>query len=103
MSRKQAVATVRIDDARILATEWSFEEGAETGWHRHAMDYMVIPLSNGRLMVETAGGNRSEADLTLGVPYTRAAGVEHNVVNATPGRFAFLEIEFKGTGETSSG
>jgi len=37
----------------------------------------------------------STADLTAGDPYFRPAGVEHDVVNANPTDFAFIEIELK--------
>jgi hypothetical protein len=33
--------------------------------------------------------------LRHGVPYFRSAGVEHDVVNANDGEFAFIEIEIK--------
>ena len=34
-------------------------------------------------------------DLVTGKPYFREEGVEHNVVNASPGEFVFIEIEVK--------
>ena len=39
-----------------------------------------------------AGGSRI-ATLKRHVPYARQEGVEHNVVNANPFDFAFMEIE----------
>ena len=30
-----------------------------------------------------------------GVPYFRKEGVEHDVINATDGEYAFIEIELK--------
>ena len=33
--------------------------------------------------------------LTVGEPYFRPAGIEHDVINANPGAFAFIEIELK--------
>jgi len=47
MPRHQAVPTVQIDDDRVIVTEWRFAPGAETGWHRHAHDYVVVPMTNG--------------------------------------------------------
>lgn len=95
MSRPKAKPTVRIDDSRVLATEWAFAPDAETGWHRHSMDYMVIPLEDGVLHAEMPDGSVVEAILTKGVPYARPEGVEHNVINASAKDFSFLEIEFK--------
>ncbi|MBP5858433.1 cupin domain-containing protein [Marivibrio halodurans] len=93
-SRPQAESTLRIDTEETIATEWRFADGAETGWHRHALDYVVVPLGDGVLEIESADGT-SRAELTNGIPYFRKAGVEHNVVNASGREFAFLEIELK--------
>jgi hypothetical protein len=34
-------------------------------------------------------------ELVAGLPYFRSAGVEHDVRNANPFEFAFIEIELK--------
>ena len=73
--RPAARPTVQVDNERVIVTEWRFAPGAETGWHRHAHDYVVVPQSSGRLLLETAQGEQS-AELTAGVAYYRAAGVE---------------------------
>jgi hypothetical protein len=44
------------------------------------------------------GGERSRAELKQGVPYFRDAGVEHDVINANAGEFAFVEVELKPRG-----
>ena len=94
--RPQATPTVRIDDGRVKATEWAFEPGGETGWHRHEHDYVVVPLVSGRLMIEHPDGTTTTAELTQGIPYARKTGVEHNVVNEGPGEMRFLEVEITG-------
>lgn len=95
MNRPKAKPTVLIDNARTLATEWRFEPGAETGWHRHGMDYVVVPMTTGQLMLEEPGGATRTVDLTAGRPYARDVGVEHNVINASPHEFVFIEIELR--------
>jgi quercetin dioxygenase-like cupin family protein len=90
----RAVATVRIDNARVRVTEWRFAPGATTGFHRHEHDYVVVPLSTGRLASSGPAGE-SVAELVTGVPYFRAAGVEHDVRTVNAGEFAFVEIELK--------
>jgi quercetin dioxygenase-like cupin family protein len=94
--RAQAKATVRIDDGRVKATEWAFVPGAETGWHIHGYDYVIVPLTDGRLLLEEPGGGTRKAELTMGVPYARKAGVEHNVINDGDGALRFLEVEIVG-------
>ena len=91
---EQAIATVMIDDDRVRVTRFDFAPGAETGWHRHGHDYVVVPLTTGTLLLETPDGERT-ADLRVGQSYAREEGVEHNVINANDFDFAFIEIELK--------
>ncbi len=90
----QATAIVQIDNDRVAVTEWRFAPGAETGWHRHEYDYVVVPLMNGRLLLKAGDGDRV-SELVSGKSYFREAGVEHNVINAGDGAFAFIEIQMK--------
>jgi quercetin dioxygenase-like cupin family protein len=78
----------------VIVTEWRFQPGAETGWHRHEYDYVVVPLSTGRLELDD-GKTRRTAELFVGRSYYRPLGVEHNVINANDYEFTFIEIEFK--------
>ncbi|MBC7729511.1 MAG: cupin domain-containing protein [Microbacteriaceae bacterium] len=94
MTRPAATPTVQIDNARVKVTEWRFAPGAETGWHRHGMDYVVVPMTTGSLLLETPQGEIN-SPLTAGVSYTRLTGVEHNVVNANAYEFVFVEVELK--------
>ena len=91
-SRPKAVPHVYIAEPHVRVTEWRFVAGAETGWHRHEADYVVVPLADGDLLLEEPVGSRT-ATLKRHVPYARREGVEHNVVNANEYDFAFLEIE----------
>ncbi len=63
--------------------------------HTHAYDYVVVPMTTGRLLLEEPGGATRHAELRAGVSYTRAAGVEHDVINDNDGEFVFVEIEMK--------
>jgi beta-alanine degradation protein BauB len=92
--RPQAVPTPLISNERVVVTEWRFAPGAETGWHVHGMDYVVVPQTTGKLLLETKEGDRS-AELSVGRPYFRPAGVEHNVVNANDYEFVFIEVEIR--------
>ena len=94
----RAVPTVFIDNERVRVTEWRFAPGAATGWHRHEMDYVVVPMADGVLELVEPGGGRRRAELKHGVPYFREAGVEHDVINANAGEFAFVEVEIKPAG-----
>jgi beta-alanine degradation protein BauB len=92
-ARAQAAATVMIDEPHVRVTEYRFSPGAQTGWHRHGHDYVVVPLLDGQLLLEQPDGTSRVAELRTHQPYARNAGVEHNVINTNAYEFAFLEIE----------
>ena len=94
MKRPAAVPSVQIDNEHVKVTEWRFAPGAETGWHRHGMYYVVVPQTSGELLLETVNGPVT-SKLTAGVSYARPVGVEHNVVNPGSTEFVFVEIELK--------
>lgn len=85
---------VQIENDRVIVHNWRLAPGAETDWHRHGYDYVVIPLTTGKLLLETKSGDNS-VDLEVGIPYFRTAGVEHNTVNPNDFEFAFVEVELK--------
>jgi quercetin dioxygenase-like cupin family protein len=89
-----ATAITHIDNERVIVTEYRFAPGANTGWHRHGHDYVVVPLMDGRVKLVTRDGD-SVAEMKKGVPYFRKEGVEHDVVNANDTEYAFIEVELK--------
>ena len=89
-----AKATVFIDNERVRVTEYRFAPGDSTGWHRHGHDYVIVPLMDGKLKIVAAVGE-SIAEMKGGVPYFRQEGVEHDVINANDGEYAFIEVELK--------
>jgi len=49
MTDNRAVPTVQLDNDHLRVTEWRFGPGAATGYHRHAHDYVVVPVLDGEL------------------------------------------------------
>ena len=92
--RPRATSRLLQENERVIVTEWRLAPGAETGWHRHAHDYVVVCLTAGKLLAETANGN-VETELEFGQAYARPVGVEHNIVNPAEKEFAFVEVELK--------
>ena len=95
MARKLAEPIIQIDDAKVKVTRWDFLSGAETGWHKHEMDYIIVPLTDGTLIAEFSDGAFIKSELTIGTSYTRKAGVEHNIINDNDSPYSFIEIELK--------
>lgn len=93
-NRPKAEGILQIENERVIVTEYRFAPGAETGWHKHGYDYVVVPNMKGKLLLETSEGENI-AELDAGISYYRSAGVEHNVINANDYPFSFVEIELK--------
>jgi len=96
VSRPQATHEVLVDDGKVRVTRWDFVPGAETGWHRHGMDYVITTITPCRMLLEEPGGGSRRVDMGAGIAYRRDEGVEHNVVNAAEEPMSFMEIELKG-------
>jgi hypothetical protein len=89
-----AIPTVSIENDRVKVTEWRFKrKGDNTGWHRHAFDYVVVPLFDGVLEIDVGNDERVQAQMQNGVPYFREMSVEHDVINGNDFGCAFVEVE----------
>jgi mannose-6-phosphate isomerase-like protein (cupin superfamily) len=93
-SRPQAVPTVQVSNEHVIVTEWRFPPGAETGWHTHGHNYVVVPQTGGELLIESPDGSKT-VPLVAGQSYARAIGVHHNVINPTAGEVVFVEVEVR--------
>jgi beta-alanine degradation protein BauB len=82
----------QIDNDRARVTRHRLAPGAHTGFHRHEYDYVVVPVTPGRMRLVEGGGERF-SELSPGVAYYRPAGVEHDVINGGDEELVFVEIE----------
>lgn len=89
----QAIGHVEND--RVVVTEWQLEPGGETGFHRHGMDYVIVPLCDASLRIQLPDGTEAPAEMKTGQSYFRETGVEHNVINITDRPIAFVEVELR--------
>jgi beta-alanine degradation protein BauB len=95
MNVPKATPTRLIENRSVIVTRWTFAPGEATGPHVHAHDYVVVPLTTGKLRIVTSDGAASDAELVTGAPYAREAGVAHDVINRNAFEFSFIEIEVK--------
>jgi len=91
----EATATILIDDARVRVTRFDFAPGDETGWHRHAHDYVITAVTDCRMRLDEPDTGAREVTVAAGDAYRRDEGVEHNVINAGDRPMAFVEVELK--------
>lgn len=95
MTRPQAVATQLIDDGRVRVTRFDFAPGAETGWHRHGLDYVITAITDCHMLLQEPGGEARSVTVPSGTAYARPTGVEHNVLNDGDSPMSFVEVELK--------
>ena len=91
----ECTATQLIDDDRVRVTRFDFAPGDETGWHTHAMDYVITAVTDCHMRLELPDGTVSEVTVPAGQAYRRNEGVAHNVINAGDTPMSFVEVELK--------
>ncbi|WP_201698621.1 cupin domain-containing protein [Paraburkholderia hiiakae] len=94
MNRPSAIATPQMSNERVIVTEWRFDPGAQTGWHVHKHDYVVVPQTDGDLLLEALGGNRISR-LIAGRSYAGSKATNHNVINNSDHVVVFIEIAIR--------
>ena len=63
---------------------WDFvvEPGKSKGWHRHALPYVIIPMTEGEIELKSAiTGNIDRPVSKIGEPIWRDAGEVHDLRN----------------------
>ena len=93
--RPPCTATQLVDDERVRVTRFDFAPGAETGWHRHSMDYVITAVTDCHMLLENPDGSTRQVLVPAGTAYRRAEGVEHNVINDGAQAMSFVEVELK--------
>jgi quercetin dioxygenase-like cupin family protein len=90
----EAAATTLISDDKTRVTRFDFAPGAETGWHVHEYDYVIVALTDLTMRLQLPGGEVRDVTTPAGQAYRRDAGTEHNVINGGDTPMSFVEIEF---------
>ncbi len=94
-ARPEAQPQTLTDTEAHRITRFDFAPGAETGWHVHGFDYVIVALSECNMKLEMPDGTVNEVLLPPGRTYHRPTGIEHNVINGGDAPMAFVEVEFK--------
>ena len=79
--QNRVISNIQIDNKLVKVTKYTFMPGQQTGMHKHFYDYIVTPITDGKLFLIDKNGNRSDYNLIASQLYFRKAGVEHNVIN----------------------
>ena len=61
--KNKAISNIQIDNKLVKVTKYSFMPGQETGMHKHLYDYIVTPITDGKLLLIDKCGNESNYNL----------------------------------------
>ena len=93
--RNKAVSNIQIENKYVKVTKYFFMPGQETGMHKHLYNYIITPITDGKLLLVDKNGKESNYNLIASESYFRKAGVEHNVINYSKHNLIFIETELK--------
>ena len=93
--KNKAISNIQIDNNLVRVTKYSFMPGQETGMHKHLYDYIVTPITDGKLLMLDKNGKQNDLSLFASNSYFRKAGIEHNVINNGKQTLIFIEVELK--------
>jgi len=95
MSERPLLAiSEQINNERTCVNHLLFPAGGESQWHRHDRDYVIVPMQDCQLEIDTGEGPKT-VPMKAGECYFRYAGVEHNVMNNTDQDIVLIEVEIK--------
>ncbi len=94
MAKLIGTMTEFLNEDRVRVIEQRIPPGGSTGFHRHEEDYVVVPITNGKLVSRSKDGDQV-VTMVLGVPRLMRAGREHEVVNESDSEVASIEIQLK--------
>jgi len=90
----EADSELQLENEHFRVTRWRIDPGGRIRMHRHAHEYVVVPLVTARMHVENSDGTSLVAELSAGESYTRPAGSEHEVSNRySDDAIVFIEVE----------
>jgi quercetin dioxygenase-like cupin family protein len=90
-----ARSTTSADTDSVRITTWTFEDGEDTGHHRHEYDYVVVPVTGGTFAITEPDGTTHQLTQEAAVAYLGRAGTEHNVISRSHRPAVFVEVEIK--------
>ena len=87
--------TEKINNNNVKVTQIILKPKEDTGFHHHTMNYVIIPITSGKLKLIDENNKETFTKLMQGEPYYREKGVKHNVINIDNKTITFIEVEIK--------
>lgn len=81
------------DTVRVWLVD--LEAGSRQAWHQHHLPYLVVPLTDGRNVMNYLSGKVVHTDEKPGMALWREAGEPHELLNTSSWRYRNVLIELK--------
>jgi len=88
-----AISKLLFHDSAVRITRHTLLPGCTTGVHTHDHDYVVVPLREGTVLVESSSEVASFT-MSRAEPYWRKSGVTHSLTNDSDMTIEFVELEY---------
>ena len=88
--------TVMFENDQVRVWDFVVEAGRSKGWHRHELPYVIIPMTEGEIEIESAlTGQIEKPKSVIGSPIWREAGEVHDLRNVGKAAYRNIIIELK--------
>jgi hypothetical protein len=87
---------VMYENALVRVWDFVVEPGKCKGWHRHELPYVIIPMTDGDIELESAlTGEIERPQGKIGEPIWRDAGEVHDLRNVGNATYRNILVEIK--------
>ncbi len=87
---------VMFENDRVRVWDFVVEPGKSKGWHKHELPYVIIPMTDGEIELESAlTGEIARPKGKIGEPIWRDAGEVHDLRNVGKTSYRNILIELK--------
>ena len=88
--------TVMYENDQVRVWDFVVEPGKSKGWHRHELPYVIIPMTEGEIEIESAlTGQIEKPKSIVGSPIWRDAGEVHDLRNIGRSTYRNIIVELK--------
>ena len=88
--------TIMFENDEVRVWDFVVEPGRSKGWHRHELPYVIIPMTEGQIEIESAlTGQIERPKSVIGSPIWRDAGEVHDLRNVGESSYRNIIIELK--------
>ena len=79
----------------VRVWELAVEPGKSKGWHRHDLPYVIVPLTEGKIEIESIDGRSYRPNEKVGEAIWRDAGEIHDLKNLGDAVYRNVLVEIK--------